>query len=104
MCVRLCIHKCVLVYYKCAHLSHLSLPPVCFHTRLCLSPCVLSRYAKEGLSFSINSDDPGIMRSELVRDYQAAVEKFGVSRSLLPETVRSWGGHVCWQFCQFQSC
>jgi len=57
------------------------------------------RYLEEDLSFSINSDDPGIMRSELVRDYQAAVERFGLPRALLPQTVRPRGGHVCMAGC-----
>jgi adenosine deaminase len=47
----------------------------------------LKKYAEYGLSFSLNSDDPGVMRTELSRDYQAVVEMYKLDKSILRKAV-----------------
>ena len=47
----------------------------------------MCRYVEEGVSFSLNSDDPGIMRTTLSHDYQKAVEYFGIAKDYLPTIV-----------------
>jgi adenosine deaminase len=47
----------------------------------------LKKYAEYGFSFSLNSDDPGIMRTELSKDYQAVVETYEMDKSILRKAV-----------------
>ena len=46
------------------------------------------------MSFSINSDDPGIMRKNLVDDYVMAYKEIGLSYESIKKSVRSMSLHA----------
>ena len=52
--------------------------------------CVCYRFCADGINFSINSDDPGIMRSTLVDDYVMADKEFGMSYQQIKQSVSSY--------------
>ena len=45
------------------------------------------RFVDSNIPFSVNSDDPGLMRTTLSHDYQKVVETFGISRDYLSKIV-----------------
>ncbi len=54
-----------------------------------LSQHPVKRYFDQGLMLTLNSDDPGIFRTSLVREYQLAQEVFGFSDEHLRELARN---------------
>lgn len=55
------------------------------------------RFRDDDMSFSINSDDPGIMRKNLVDDYVMAYKEIGLSYESIKKSVRSTSLHAMWQ-------
>jgi len=49
--------------------------------------CTFNRFSDDNMKFSINSDDPGIMRKTLVGDYVTAHKEIGLSYEEIKKSV-----------------
>ena len=44
-------------------------------------------FAKDGVSFSLNTDDPGVIDCELTGEYQVAEERIGLTQHQIMRSV-----------------
>ena len=61
------------------------------HVCVCVCVSLLCRFAQDGASLSINTDDPGIINTDLNEEYLVAEERLGLSMEQLIETVSGTG-------------